>query len=199
MLEDLHAKDPGTLAELGYSYTLAGNARAAAETYAVAASRAPKDMEIQLNAAQAMINAAEFDKAAALLKQAATLNPDHYRVFALRGRLDAAERRNDDAIREYEAALAHLPEGVPEGVLYPISLRVDLAQVYRDAGDDSNADRVTNDAAKEISAIDVQGPTRPEFLRLRAATEVAQGTRGFRRQRFQRGDSTRASQRRCCC
>lgn len=175
LLEGLHAKDPGTLAELGYSYTLAGNAHAAAQTYAIAASRAPKDLEIQLNAAQAMINAAEFDKAAALLKQAATLKPEHYRVFALRGRLDAAERRNTDAIREYEAALAHLPEGVPEGVLYPISLRVDLAQIYRDAGDDSNAERVTNDAVKEISGIDVQGPTRPEFLRLRAATEAAQG------------------------
>ena len=68
LLEDLHAKDPGTLAELGYSYTLAGNAHAAAQTYAVAASRAPKDLEIQLNAAQAMINAAEFDKAAASIE-----------------------------------------------------------------------------------------------------------------------------------
>ena len=46
----------------------------------------------------------------------------------------------------------HLPEGVPEGVLYPISLRVDLAQIYRDAGDDANAERVTKDAVKEISA-----------------------------------------------
>ena len=42
-------------------------------------------------------------------------------------------------------------------------------------GTTANAERVTNDAVKEISAIDVQGPTRPEFLRLRAATEAAQG------------------------
>ncbi len=76
-----------------------------------------------------------------------TLNPEHYRVYALRGRLDAVQHRNEDAIREYEAALHRLPEGVPEGVLYPISLRVDLAEVYRDAGDAANADRVMKDAA----------------------------------------------------
>ena len=67
------------------------------------------------------------------------------------------------------------PRGVPEGVLYPISLRVDLAQVYRDAGDNANAERVTKDATTALAAIDVSGPARPEFLRLRAATEVAAG------------------------
>jgi tetratricopeptide (TPR) repeat protein len=175
ILEDLHAKDAGTLAELGYSYALAGNAQAAARNYGAAAGRAPQDIEIQLNAAQAMLNVGEFDKAAALLAQAAKLNPEHYRVYALRGRLDATQHRDEDAIREYEAALQHLGAGVPEGVLYPISLRVDLAQVYRDAGDTANAERVTKDAASAISAMDVSGPERPEFLRVRAATEVAAG------------------------
>jgi tetratricopeptide (TPR) repeat protein len=175
ILENLPAKDANTLAELGYSYSLAGNSHAAAESYGAAASRAPRNIEIQLNAAQAMLNAGEFGKAAVLLKQAATLDPEHYRVYALRARLDAAQHRTEDTIREYEAALQHLPEGVPEGVLYPISLRVNLAEAYRDAGDTANADRVTKDAANAIRAIDVAGPARPEFLRLRAATEVAGG------------------------
>ncbi len=175
ILEDLHAKDAGTLAELGYSYALAGNPHAAARNYGAAASQAPRDIEIQLNAAQAMLNDGEFDKATALLNQAATLHPDHYRVYALRGRLDASQHRSENAIREYEAALQHLPEGVPEGVLYPISLRVDLAQIYRDAGDTTNAERVTKDAANAIHTLDMTGPARPEFLRLRAATEVAGG------------------------
>jgi tetratricopeptide (TPR) repeat protein len=174
-LEDLHAKDANTLAELGYTYALAGNPRASARSYAEAADRAPRDIEIQLNAAQAMLNAGEFDKAKATLDHAATLNPEHYRVYALRGRLDAAEHKNADAIREYEAALQHLPEGVPEGVLYPISLRVDLADVYRDTGDTANADRVSKEAGAAISTIDLTGPARPEFLRVRAATEVAAG------------------------
>ncbi len=150
--ENVQKKDVGTLEELGYSYALSGDARAAARSYAAAASRSPRDIEIQLSAAQAMLNAGEFDKATALLNRAASLNPDHYRVYALRGRLDAAEHRKQDAIREYEAALKHLPEGVAEGVLYPISLRVDLAEVYRDAGDTADAERVTKDAASEISA-----------------------------------------------
>ena len=175
ILEDLHARDVGTLAELGYSYALAGNPHAAARNFGAAASQAPRDIEIQLNAAQAMLNDGEFDKATALLNQAATLNPDHYRVYALRGRLDASQHRGENAIREYEAALQHLPEGVPEGVLYPISLRVDLAQIYRDAGDTTNAERVTKDATDAIHTLDVTGPARPEFLRLRAATEVAGG------------------------
>jgi tetratricopeptide (TPR) repeat protein len=175
ILEDLHAKDVGTLAELGYSYALAGNPSAAARNYGAAASQAPRDIEIQLNAAQAMLNDGELDKATVLLNQAATLNPDHYRVYALRGRLDASQHRSENAIREYEAALQHLPEGVPEGVLYPISLRVDLAQIYRDAGDTTNAERVTNDAANALHTLDATGPARPEFLRLRAATEVAGG------------------------
>ncbi len=175
ILEDLHAKDSATLAELGYSYALAGNAHAAASNYGAAASRAPRDLEIQLNAAQAQLNDGDFDQATALLKQAATLNPDYYRVHALRGRLDAIQHRSQDAIREYEAALRQLPEGVPEGVLYPISLRVDLAQIYRDAEDTTNAERVTKDAAQAIHTLDLTGPARPEFLRLRAATEAAGG------------------------
>ncbi len=172
-LEELNPRDASTLGELGYSYALAGNAHAAAQKFAAAASRAPKDIEIQLNAAQAMLNAGDFGQATTLLNHAATLNPEHYRIYALRGRADATQHRNADAIREYEAALQHLPEGVVEGVLYPISLRVDLAELYRDAGDTANADRVAKDAANAIHAIDPAGSARPEFLRLRAATELA--------------------------
>src|SRR6202043_2950856 len=36
LLEDLRAKDASTLAELGYSYALSGNSRAAAQNYGVA-------------------------------------------------------------------------------------------------------------------------------------------------------------------
>jgi tetratricopeptide (TPR) repeat protein len=175
ILEDLHAKDAPTLAELGYSYALEGDAHASARSYGAAASRAPKDIDIQLSAAQASLNAAEFDKATSFLNNASTLNPEHYRVFALRGRLNAAQHRTDNAIRDYEAALQHLPEGVPEGILYPISLRVDLAQIYRDSGDSANAERVTKDASAAIGAMNITGAGRPDFLRVRAATESAQG------------------------
>lgn len=178
VLESVRAKDTNTLAELGYSYTLAGNAHAAAANYIAAADRAPKDISIQLNAAQATLNAGEFAKTATLLDHAATLDPEHYRMYALRGRLDAAQHQNQKAIQEYEAALRHLPDGVPEGVLYPISLRVDLADVYRDSEDNANAERVTKDAAFAINAINMAGVSRPEFLRLRAVIELSQGNAG---------------------
>jgi tetratricopeptide (TPR) repeat protein len=175
ILEGMRAQDEATLAELGYTYSLAGDTRKAANSYEKAASLAPKNIDVQLGAAQAMLNAGEFGKTESFLKQAAALNPDHYRLFALRARLDLAQNKNQDAIREYEAALQHLPADVPEGVLYPISLRVDLVDAYRDAGDEANAQRVAQDAAKEISTIDITGAARPEFLRLRAATEMAEG------------------------
>ncbi len=175
ILEGLHTKDASTLSELGYTYALAGNVQAAARSFGEAAGRAPRDIEIQLNAAQAMLNAGDFEKANALLNHAATLNPDHYRLFALRGRLDAVQHRSGEAIREYEAALQHLPESVPEGVLYPVSLRVDLAELYRDGGDAAGANRVIKDAAAAIASVNPTDSARPEFLRLRAAVELNSG------------------------
>ena len=175
VLQSVRSKDANTYAELGYSYSLAGETHAAAQNYGEAASHAPRDIEIQLNAAQAFLNAGDFAKTTGLLDHAAALEPNHYRLYALRGRLDTAKHEGQNAIREYEAALQHLPESVPEGVLYPISLRVDLAAVYRDNGDDANAKRVTKDAATAIGSIDLQGTERPEFLRLRAVIELAEG------------------------
>ena len=95
--------------------------------------------------------------------------------------------------------LQHLPEGVPEGVLYPISLRVDLAQIYRDAGDDANADRVTKDAAKEISCYRCAGPDAARVPAPASRHRSGPGQRRFRRKRFKRGpaDSSRATP--FCC
>ena len=175
LLEGLHAKDALTLAELGYSYALAGNTVASARSFGEAANRAPRDLDIQLSAAQAMLNAAELSRAHALLDHAATLNPDHYRLHALRGRLDATEHKDAEAVKEYEASIQSMPQGVPEGPLYPISVRVDLAQLYRDDGDTANAERVMKEASSAISAIDLTGSARPEYLRLRAIVELDAG------------------------
>lgn len=175
ILKSVSGQDPTTLAELAYSYQLAGDKRSAAEAYLKAAQGAPKQVEFQLNAAQALVSAGDFDHASSILDHASTLDPEHYRLRAIRGQMYAQQHREDDAIREYEMALARLPPTVPEGVLYPISLRVDLYEVYRDKGDASNAEHIANAARNEIDAINIEGLNRPEFLRLRAATEVAGG------------------------
>ena len=100
VLEGLRTKDANSLVELAYSYTLAGNVGAAARVYGEAASRAPGNVEVQLNAAQAMIAAGNFGKAAELLDHASTLQPEHYRLYALLGPpMAAAQRQDADAIR----------------------------------------------------------------------------------------------------
>jgi tetratricopeptide (TPR) repeat protein len=175
ILKSVPDQDPTTLGELAYSYQLAGDKHDAAAAYLKAAQGAPRQIEFQLNAAQALVGAGEFDRASGILDHAAALDSDHYRLHAIRAQMHALQHREDDAIREYEAALARLPPTVPEGVLYPISLRVDLYEVYRDKGDAANAARIANAARVEIGAINIEGSNRPEFLRLRAATEIAAG------------------------
>ena len=175
ILKSVPGQNPSTLAELAYSYQLAGDKRSAAAAYLQAAQGAPKQIEFQLNAAQALVGAGEFDRASNILDRAAALDRDHYRLHAIRAQMFALQHREDDAIHEYEAALSRLPPTVPEGVLYPISLRVDLYEVYREKDDAANAERVANAARHEIGALNIEGNDRPEFLRLRAATEIAAG------------------------
>ena len=64
---------------------------------------------------------------------------------------------------------------MPEGVLYPIALKLELAQLYREAGQAEEADSETETARSALSQLDIQGAERPEFLRLRATSAVAAG------------------------
>ena len=112
-------------------------------------------------------------KRQSLAERAAALDSGHYRLHAIRGQIYAQEHREQDAIHEYETALASLPPTVPD-VLYPTSLRVDLSELYRDAA----TLRMRNELPKPRAPTchhQHRGPGRPEFLRLRAATEVATG------------------------
>jgi tetratricopeptide (TPR) repeat protein len=172
-LKSLPTKNVNTMAELAFTYQLAGQKKEAAQTYMRAADMAKGQIDIQLNAAQALVNAADFGDAETLLKRAEGLDSAHYRLHAIRGQLFALQRRPQDGIREYQLALSHLPASVPEGVLYPISLHVSLYQLYRDIGDTATAEREAQSARNLIQPIDIQDASRPEFLRLRAAIEMA--------------------------
>ncbi len=173
ILKSIPHRDANSLAELAYTYQVAGRKREAADTYVQAADAAKGQLDIQLNAAQALVNAGELGGAEALLKRGQALQPDHYRLHAIRGEILALENRPDQAIGEYQRALAHLPESVPEGVLYPISLHVDLYQLYRDTGDLAGANREATSARNLIQPMHIRDATRPDFLRLRAAVEMA--------------------------
>jgi tetratricopeptide (TPR) repeat protein len=173
ILQSVPLKDASGLAELAYTYLLAGKRKEAADTYVRAADAAKGQIEIQLNAAQALISAGSIDRAQSLLQRAEGLDTNHYRLHALRGQIHKLEHHDEDAIREYQIAVKNLPESVPEGVLYPISLHIDLYQLYRDSGQTAEAQREIETAQNQIRAINIQDENRPEFLRLRAAIEMA--------------------------
>jgi tetratricopeptide (TPR) repeat protein len=173
-LKSAPQQTPDVLADLGYSYELARKHKEAAEAYARAANAAPKQAKIQLSAAQAYLRTGELDKARQFIARAAAVEPNHYRLHATRGLLAKVERRIRDAIAAYAAAIQALPEAVPEGLLYPIYLRMNLAELYREAGDKTAANREIAAAEDAINRLQVEGTAKAEFLRVRASIR-AQG------------------------
>lgn len=170
-LKKVRSRTPDLVAELAYTYQLAGNKPQAAQYYAEAANAAPQEFALQINAAQAQVGADNLSQAKTFIDRAAALQPDHYRVHAVRGTIAQLQDRPAEAIREYQTALEKLPEGAPEGLLYPIELRMTLAQLYRDTNDQASAEQQARLASAEIGKLQITGPLRPEFLRLRAAIE----------------------------
>lgn len=167
-------KTPSLLADLGFTYMLAGDKKNAATAYVKSANAAPKEIKYQLSAAQALIQSGDKEKARDFLGRAAAIDPNHYRLHAIRAGLAKSEGRNDDAVKEYQLALAALPkDGVPEGQLYPILLRLNLAESLKDTGNADGARQQMAMAEQEIAKINVEGPAKAEFLRVRASIEMS--------------------------
>lgn len=167
-------RTPSLLADLAFTYNLAGDKKDSAETYVKAANADPKDIKYQLSAAQALIEVSDKQKAQDFLARAAAIDPNYYRLHAIRAALAKADGRNGDAVQEYLAAIAALPkEGVPEGDLYPILLRLNLSEAYKDAGNIDAAHQQMAMAEQEIAKIHLEGPQQAEFLRVRASIKAA--------------------------
>ena len=59
------------------------------------------------------------------------------------------------------AAVANLPHAaVPEGQLYPIELRLNLAEIYRETGDDEAARRQVSEAESLVDQLHIEGTAR---------------------------------------
>ncbi len=169
-------KDSEVLSELAYTYTLAGRKEEAATTYSQAADMSTKNLGLQLSAAQAMANVGKFEQAEPYLKRADAIDANHYRLHSIRGQIASSENHDDDAIREYKFALDHLPSAVPEGPLYPVSLRLSLYEVYQKTEQSDPAAQqlsAARDAMVRISEVDESN--RPEYLRLRSLIEADSG------------------------
>jgi len=172
-LQKAVSKTPLALAELAYTYGLAGKKKEAAETYTQAANRYPKSADLQMSAAQALVNVAAFEKAENFLKRAEGSNPNNYRLHAIRGQIYTLEDHNDEALREYQTAIQNLPESVREGPLYPVGLHLSLSEIYRRTEKDNEAQSELSAARASLDKIPSPDPqTRPEYLRLRALIEA---------------------------
>ena len=170
---------PEVLGDLGYSYELAGDNKEAALYYTRAANAQPNNLNMQLNAAQMHIALADLDQAKIFLERAAAIDANHYRLHALRASIARLQERPQDAIREYNLALAHLPQQAPaEGELFPVMLRLNLAELYKDVGDEANAKQQMSIAEEFMKTIHAEGPAQAEFLRVRASLELAFGNAG---------------------
>jgi tetratricopeptide (TPR) repeat protein len=162
-------------AELAYTYELDGKMDESARLYVQAANALPKDLGLQLSAAQAEVGAGAIEKAAPLLTRAEAIDSSYYRLHAIRGEIAKIEERDQDAVREYTSAVAHLPPEPAEGSLYGIQLHMDLMEVYKDLGDDGGARRELDTAQEEINHLGDQAPNRAQFLRLRAVIQMNAG------------------------
>ncbi|MGB6689213.1 MAG: tetratricopeptide repeat protein [Terracidiphilus sp.] len=174
-LKSIRNPSPDITAELAYTYQLFGKLEDAAKVYAQAANAVPKDIGLQLAAAQAEVAAGSIAKANIFLDKAALLDSNHYRYHAIRAQIAQLEERDLDAIREYKAALAKMPATPAEGQLYGIQLHMDLVALYRGQSDDDDAQRELETAQSEIKAVDGSGPNRGQYLRLRSLVEMNAG------------------------
>ncbi len=166
---------PDVMAELAFTYQLDGNMTDSAKLYARSANAMPKDMTLQLSAAQAQIAVGSVDDANTFLKRAEGIDPDYYRLHAIRGEIARMQEREEDAAKEYADAIAHLPADPTEGPLYGIQLHVNLMQIDGALGNTAASHQQLEIAQSQIGAIDQQGAARTSFLRLRSLIKMAGG------------------------
>lgn len=172
-LSSLQSSKADVRAELAYTYQLDGKPDQAAKLYAQAANTAPRDLGLQLSAAQAEVAAGSFEDARFFLQRASVLDAEHYRLHAIRAEIARLQENTADAVREYNAALTHLPQSPAEGSLYGIQLHMNLAELYQNLGDPGASRDHLQIALGQISGLDDLGPSRPQFLRLRALIKIS--------------------------
>jgi tetratricopeptide (TPR) repeat protein len=174
-LNSLHSAKPDVQAELAYTYQLNGQPDESAKLYAHAANASPHDLGLELSAAQAEVAVGAVEDAKLFLQRAAALDAKHYRLHAIRGEIARLQEHPEDAVREYNAALAHLPQSPVEGPLYCIQLHMNLAELYQGLGDATSAHSELQLAQGQVSGLDDRGAGRPQFLRLRASVKMNSG------------------------
>ncbi|HTV54979.1 MAG TPA: tetratricopeptide repeat protein, partial [Terriglobia bacterium] len=166
---------PDVVAELAYTYQLDGKLDDAAKLYARTAIEEPGNLDMQLSAAQAEVAAGSIEEAGPFLKRAAALNRNDYRLHAVEGGIAQLQEQDQDAVREYQAAISALPPNPPEGPLYGIQLHMDLVALYHDLEEPDSAQHELQIAETEIKAVNEAETDRGKYLRLRSQIELNAG------------------------
>ena len=174
-LQAIPAKTTDALAELAYTYQLAGKQQEAAVLYARLAKGASGNIGLELSAAQAWVNVGQPDAAHPFLEAARHIDSNNYRLHAILGNIAESEDRLSEAAGDYKSALDHLPVRAPEGPLYPIELRLNLYEIYVRQDDAEGAKQALDSAAAAIRQLRIPESAHPEMLRLRAVVESAAG------------------------
>ena len=167
-LTSIQSPKPDFVAELAYTYGLAGKSEDSARSYAKAAELLPRDLALQLSAAQAHVTIGALDRAEVFLRGAAKIDPNYYRLHAIRGEIAQIQDRDKDAAREFSVAIANLPSAPVEGPLYGIQLHMNLIPLYQnlDELDNSRSELLT--VQKLVAGMEEKGADRAAFLRIRA-------------------------------
>ena len=174
-LQSIPNKNTDAMAELAFTYQLAGKPQEAANIYTRLAKAAKGNIALELSAAQSLVNIGQADAAAPFLEAARQIDPNHYRLHAILGLIAESQDRLAEATDEYKLAIANSPPRPQEGPPYPVELRLNLYELYVRQVDEANAKQQLDAAANAIRQVNVSGPSRSEMLRLRAAIEAASG------------------------
>jgi Flp pilus assembly protein TadD len=174
-LKSIRNPRPDVTTELAYTYQLDNKLDDSARLYSLAANAAPKDLGLQLSAAQAEVAAGSIERANSFLQHAAGLDANHYRLHAIRGEIAKLKGRDQDAVSEYSFAIANLPAKPVEGPLYGIELHMDLMALYKNLADEGAANSQLNIAQAAINGLGNQASGGAQFLRLRALIKINAG------------------------
>ncbi len=174
-LKQIRNPAPDVTAELAFTYQLDGKPEDAAKFYVQSANEEPKNLDLQLSAAQSEVAIGSMDPANSFLKRAAALKPEYYRLHAIRGEIAQLQERDQDAVKEYRDALASLPKDPVEGELYGIQLHMDLVALYEAEADKEAAHRQLAIAEDAIRSLNVSDSDQAPYLRLRSLIKLSAG------------------------
>ena len=174
-LQAIPKPNTDTLAELAYTYEVAGRPQEAADLYTKLAKSAKGNIGLDLSAAQSLVSLSQNDAAQPFLEDARRIDSNSYRLHAILGSIAESENNLDEATAEYNLALKNLGPNVQEGPLYPVEIHLNLYELDLRESNDTDAKQQLASAMALLSQAQVPDSSKPEMLRLRAAVEAGEG------------------------